>query len=83
MADAVGEAALVETERHGLDTVVLSGGVFQNAVLVGDCLDALASSGLQVLTSRRVPPNDGAISFGQVAVAAARCARESSASALG
>ena len=81
LADAVRSAARAETERRQLDTVVLSGGVFQNAVLVGDCLDALASSGLHVLTSRRVPPNDGAISFGQVAVAAARCAREPSTAA--
>jgi hydrogenase maturation protein HypF len=55
-----------------LDTVALSGGVFQNALLLGGLCDRLESDGFGVLTHSRVPPNDAGISLGQVAVAMAR-----------
>lgn len=58
--------------RSGLSTVALSGGVFQNLLLAESCGRELARDGFEVLTHRRVPPNDGGISLGQVAVAAAR-----------
>ena len=53
-------------------TVVLSGGTFQNLRLLGSASRRLEESGFRVLTHRLVPPNDGAISYGQAAVAAAR-----------
>jgi hydrogenase maturation protein HypF len=53
-------------------TVVLSGGSFQNLRLLGSVRRRLGSLGFRVLTHRRVPPNDGGISFGQAAVAARR-----------
>ncbi|MEV0972259.1 carbamoyltransferase HypF [Microtetraspora glauca] len=56
----------------GIGTVALSGGVFQNGLLLGRLAGALEERGFRVLTHRRVPPNDGGISFGQAAVAAAR-----------
>ncbi len=58
--------------REGVNTAVLSGGVFQNRLLLERCAAGLAETGLRVLIPRRLPPNDGAISYGQAAVAAAR-----------
>jgi hydrogenase maturation protein HypF len=55
---------------HGLDTVVLSGGVFQNELLLEDLKPMLAEGSLQVWTNHAVPPNDGGISLGQAALAA-------------
>ncbi|MGC9994086.1 MAG: carbamoyltransferase HypF [Terriglobia bacterium] len=52
--------------------VVLSGGVFQNALLLSDLGLLLGGTGIEVLTNRRVPPNDGGISLGQAALAAFR-----------
>jgi hydrogenase maturation protein HypF len=72
VADAVLSTCVVLREAHGLDTVALSGGVFQNSLLVTRCLDRLESTGFTVLTHRQVPPNDGGISLGQAAVATAR-----------
>jgi len=61
---------------EGLDTVALGGGSFQNARLLAGVVERLRSRGLTVLVPRRLPPNDGAISFGQAASAAALLARE-------
>ena len=72
VADATARACAVVAERHGLATVVLSGGVFQNRLLVDASAGALERNGLRVLVPERLPPNDGAISYGQAAVAAAR-----------
>jgi hydrogenase maturation protein HypF len=69
---AVAALAADLTGERGLDTVVLTGGVFQNARFSEVVADALATAGLRVLTHRAVPPNDGGISIGQAAVAAAR-----------
>jgi hydrogenase maturation protein HypF len=55
----------------GLDTVACSGGVFQNAVFTEALARRLRAEGFVVLIHRQVPPNDGGISLGQVAVAAA------------
>ncbi len=52
-----------------LDTVVLTGGVFQNARLTEVVESGLLSHGLGVLVHAAIPPNDGGISVGQAAIA--------------
>jgi hydrogenase maturation protein HypF len=59
-------------ERHGLTVVALSGGVFQNMLLLDRVVGRLATRGFRVLVHSRVPCNDGGISLGQAVVAAAR-----------
>jgi hydrogenase maturation protein HypF len=59
-------------ERTGLGTVALSGGVFQNLLLLDGVVGLLESRGFKVLTHSRVPCNDGGISLGQAVIAAAR-----------
>ena len=71
LAYATAEACAREAERRGTSTVVLSGGVFQNRLLVERTLARLQEHGLRVLLPTRLPPNDGGISYGQAAVAAA------------
>jgi hydrogenase maturation protein HypF len=65
----------LRTER-GLNAVALSGGVFQNALLLSRTLNQLGALGFETYTNRRVPPNDGGIALGQAAVAAGRFAKE-------
>jgi hydrogenase maturation protein HypF len=67
LAGATAEA-LVAT---GEPVAVLSGGVFQNELLLTRTTAALEAAGVTALTPRRLPANDGGISFGQAAVAAA------------
>jgi hydrogenase maturation protein HypF len=56
----------------GPETVVLSGGTFQNLRLLASTSARLTALGFRVLSHRRVPPNDGGISYGQAAIAARR-----------
>jgi hydrogenase maturation protein HypF len=72
MADAVAGGATRVREATGLATVALSGGVFQNVLLLELTVAELRRRGFAVLTHHQVPPNDGGISLGQAAVAAAR-----------
>jgi hydrogenase maturation protein HypF len=76
LAAATARACVLAAERGRTDMVVLSGGVFQNRRLLGQTASLLAESGLRVLTPELLPPNDGGIAYGQLAVAAARLAAE-------
>jgi hydrogenase maturation protein HypF len=72
LAVATAAACARAAGRGGVDTVVLSGGVFQNRRLLETTRALLAEAGLRVLTPEALPPNDGGIAYGQLAVAAAR-----------
>ncbi len=70
LADVLAAAAVRTAVEAGLDTVALSGGVFQNLRLLRGLSARLREAGLRVLTHSRVSCNDGGISLGQVAIAA-------------
>jgi hydrogenase maturation factor HypF (carbamoyltransferase family) len=72
VADVIVRARALLRDRTGIGTVALSGGVFQNLLLLGRTVDRLRANDFRVLTHARVPTNDGGISLGQAAVAAAR-----------
>ena len=71
VAGATVEACVALAAAHGTEVVVLSGGVFQNRRLLESVSAGLAAAGLRVLVPERLPVNDGGISYGQAAVAAA------------
>jgi hydrogenase maturation protein HypF len=56
-------------KESGIKLVALSGGVFQNRLLLRLVTKALEEEGFDVLTHRLVPPNDGGISLGQAVIA--------------
>jgi hydrogenase maturation protein HypF len=72
VSSVIAAACGVLRDRYGLGTVALSGGVFQNLLLTERVESLLTARGFRVLIHRRVPCNDGGISFGQAVVAAAR-----------
>ena len=69
VARAVVEGCRLVRERVGIETVALSGGVFQNVILLDRATDLLEADGFAVLRHRQVPCNDGGISLGQAVVA--------------
>lgn len=71
VAAATAQLVSLVAEETGLSTVALGGGVFQNARLLSSLRRRLAGGGFTVLLPRRLGPNDGAVSYGQAAVAAA------------
>ncbi len=74
LAEATAEACAAT----GCGLAVLSGGVFQNRLLLSLTRTALEARGMRVLTPRRLPANDGGVSYGQAAVAAATTSSSSS-----
>ncbi|MFM1722649.1 carbamoyltransferase HypF [Rhodococcus sp. PAM 2766] len=71
LASATAALAVEVAETSGVETVGLTGGVFQNRLLTTMVRTALQAEGLRVLTHRVVPPNDGGLSLGQAALGAA------------
>ncbi len=71
LATATARACLQIARAHGVSLVVLGGGVFQNRLLLEGVAARVESAGLRALVAERLPPNDGAISYGQAAIAAA------------
>ena len=71
--ETIAEGAAAACEQAAAPrTVALSGGSFQNLRLLASTRRRLEHRGFRVLSHRAVPPNDGGISYGQAAVAAAR-----------
>jgi hydrogenase maturation protein HypF len=70
VARLVIDLAELAREQTGLTTVVLGGGVFQNALLLDSACSALTEGGFTVLCPRLLPPNDGGIALGQILVGA-------------
>lgn len=69
LARSVAAVLATQAARIHAKAVVLSGGVFQNQLLLADLHAALASRGLESWTNQQVPPNDGGLSLGQAAIA--------------
>jgi len=69
VAQMINEMCHLITDETGITQVALSGGVFQNRLLLGKAVRLLESSGFQVFTHRQVPCNDGGISLGQAVIA--------------
>jgi hydrogenase maturation protein HypF len=72
---ALVEAIVAIARRTGVARVALSGGCFQNRLLLEGASERLEAAGFTVLLHRQVPPNDGGIALGQVLVAAASLGR--------
>lgn len=76
VAAATAELAVDLSRDAGVDRVALAGGCFQNVRLLDSVAGRLEGAGLEVLLPRELSPNDGAVSYGQAVVAAARLAAE-------
>jgi hydrogenase maturation protein HypF len=70
LAQGLRDALVSLCEAQNLHTVVVSGGVFQNELLLEDLKSLFAAEPIEVWTNHAVPPNDGGISLGQAALAA-------------
>lgn len=76
VVEVVVRVTAILAEQTALDAVVLSGGVFTNALLLSETVSRLETAGLRVYRHQRVPPGDGGLCLGQLAIAAARQRRD-------
>ncbi len=75
VASATASALVLLAAERSVGVAVLSGGAFQNRLLLERVSANLRQSGLRVLVPQRLPPNDGGIAYGQAAVASAAIGR--------
>jgi len=73
VTEAVVEMCRRIRETESLNRAALSGGVFQNELLLGKITQGLIRDGFEVYSHHAVPPNDGCIALGQAAVALKNC----------
>ena len=76
LAEMLVEAALHLSEKRKIDTIALSGGVFQNTLLLKLTEQGLKKEGKTVLRHRLIPPNDGGIALGQAVIGMTMLRRE-------
>jgi hydrogenase maturation protein HypF len=69
LAGGIAKVCRAIRDRIGVNTVGLTGGVFQNTLLLRLTVEALRSDGFAVLIHRQVPANDGGLSLGQAVLA--------------
>jgi len=69
VAQMTKEMCQLIASETGINQVALSGGVFQNRLLLKKTVTLLESNGFQVFTHKQVPCNDGGISLGQAVIA--------------
>ncbi len=65
LAEMIIEECFLQSENTGIKTIALSGGVYQNILLLKLTKNGLISRGLNVLHHSLIPPNDGGIALGQ------------------
>ncbi|MCP4221601.1 MAG: carbamoyltransferase HypF, partial [bacterium] len=73
LAEGIAAMAEIAREQYGIDKVGLTGGVFQNTLLLQLTKKLLEQKGFSTLVHSRVPPNDGGVSMGQALLAAGTC----------
>ena len=66
LAHAILQQAKIFREKHGVNVVTFSGGVFQNRVLSEHAIALLSDNGFKVCLPELIPVNDAGISFGKV-----------------
>ncbi|HID32817.1 MAG TPA: carbamoyltransferase HypF [bacterium (Candidatus Stahlbacteria)] len=67
------EAIRILSDEAGIKTVALSGGVFQNRIILEGLINRLKEDSFDVLIHHKLPPNDGCVSAGQVAISNVSC----------
>lgn len=76
VAELILQLALILQKKTRLQTVALSGGVFQNVLLLQLATARLQANGFAVLSHHLVPPNDGGLALGQAVVAFSRAVEQ-------
>ncbi|MEH2462438.1 carbamoyltransferase HypF [Nostoc sp.] len=76
LANAIVEMVKHLCQENLINQVVLTGGVFQNCILLEQVTKRLQTLGIKVLTHSLVPANDGGLSLGQAVIAAAQLIHE-------
>lgn len=69
LAELTVEACCRIRQEHGLNAVALSGGVYQNTLLLQETVEGLTENGFTIYTHSMLPPNDGGICVGQAVAA--------------